>query len=122
MEIKQLQNLYAKLPQIGALAESLENNQVKTIFLDGLLSSAAPMMFSSLFTKYQSTVLFILNDADEAGYFYHDLTQVMGEDFVLYFPSSYRRAVKYGQRDSANEILRTEVLSRLASDKNICMS
>lgn len=117
MEIKQLQNLYAKLPQIGALAESLENNQVKTIFLDGLLSSAAPMMFSSLFTKYQSTVLFILNDADEAGYFYHDLTQVMGEDFVLYFPSSYRRAVKYGQRDSANEILRTEVLSRLASDK-----
>ena len=117
MEIKQLQNLYAKLPQIGALAESLENNQVKTIFLDGLLSSAAPMMFSSLFTKYQSTVLFILNDADEAGYFYHDLIQVMGEDFVLYFPSSYRRAVKYGQRDSANEILRTEVLSRLASDK-----
>ena len=117
MEIKQLQNLYAKLPQIGALAESLENNQVKTIFLDGLLSSAAPMVFSSLFTKYQSTVLFILNDADEAGYFYHDLTQVMGEDFVLYFPSSYRRAVKYGQRDSANEILRTEVLSRLASDK-----
>ena len=117
MEIKQLQNLYAKLPQIGALAESLENNQVKTIFLDGLLSSAAPMVFSSLFTKYQSTVLFILNDADEAGYFYHDLIQVMGEDFVLYFPSSYRRAVKYGQRDSANEILRTEVLSRLASDK-----
>ena len=27
--------------------------------------------------------------------------------------SSYRRAVKYGQKDAANEILRTEVLSRL---------
>ncbi len=118
MEIKQLQNLYAKLPQIGALAESLENNQVKTIFLEGLMSSAIPMVFSSLFTKHKSIVLFIINDADEAGYFYHDLTQVMGENSVLYFPSSYRRAVKYGQRDSANEILRTEVLSRLVSDKN----
>ena len=34
---------------------------------------------------------------------------------ALFFPSSYRRAVKYGQRDAANEILRTEVLSALSS-------
>ncbi|HRN16681.1 MAG TPA: transcription-repair coupling factor, partial [Xylanibacter oryzae] len=116
MEIKQLQSLYAKLPQIGALAESLENNQVKSIFLDGLVSSAAPMVFGSLYNKYKSTLLFILNDADEAGYFYHDLTQVMGESNVLFFPSSYRRAIKYGQHDSANEILRTEVLRRLGNN------
>lgn len=31
----------------------------------------------------------------------------------LFNPSSYRRAVKYGQKDAANEILRTEVLGRL---------
>ena len=57
--------------------------------------------------------LFILPEADEAGYFYHDLTQLMGTEQVMFFPSSYRRAVKYGQRDGANEILRTEVLARL---------
>ena len=34
---------------------------------------------------------------------------------VLFFPSSYRRAVKYGQRDAGNEILRTEVLTRLSA-------
>lgn len=34
---------------------------------------------------------------------------------MLFFPSSYRRAVKYGQRDTANEILRTETLSRLSA-------
>ena len=38
----------------------------------------------------------------------------MGHDDVLFYPSSYRRAVKYGQRDTANEILRTEVLTRLS--------
>ena len=59
--------------------------------------------------------MFILQDADEAGYFYHDLTQLMGQERVLFYPSTYRRAVKYGQRDAANEILRTEVLSRLSS-------
>ncbi len=43
------------------------------------------------------------------------LTQMMGQEKVFFFPSSYRRAVKYGQRDAANEILRTEVLARLSS-------
>ena len=60
--------------------------------------------------------LFVLNDAEEAGYFYHDLTQILGNSDVLFFPSSYRRQVKYGQRDAANEILRTEVLGRLLGD------
>lgn len=40
---------------------------------------------------------------------------MMGQEKVFFFPSSYRRAVKYGQRDAANEILRTEVLARLSS-------
>ena len=57
--------------------------------------------------------MFILGDLEEAGYFYHDLTQILGDEQVLFFPSSFRRAIKYGQKDAANEILRTEVLSRL---------
>ena len=40
---------------------------------------------------------------------------MMGAEQVLFLPSSYRRAVKYGQRDAANEILRTEVLARISS-------
>ena len=64
-------------------------------------------------------MLFVLDDADEAGYFYHDLTQMLGQESVFFFPSSYRRAVKYGQRDAANEILRTEVLARLSAGNPI---
>lgn len=57
----------------------------------------------------------MLNDMDEAGYFYHDMVQMLGEENVLFFPSSYRRAIKYNQKDAANAILRTEVLSRLSA-------
>ena len=39
-----------------------------------------------------------------------------GERDVLFPPSSYRRAVKYGHRDTASEILRTDVLSRLSAE------
>lgn len=62
-----------------------------------------------------------MGDQEEAGYFYHDLTQVNGEENILFFPSSYRRAIKYGQKDAANEILRTEVLSRLQKGDTLCV-
>ena len=117
MNIQDIQQLYGASPQAGALRKALEDKSVKTVFLQGLMASAAPMLFAGMAKQLSKTILFILQDADEAGYFYHDLTQALGNQQVLYFPSSYRRAVKYGQRDAANEILRTEVLSKLAAGK-----
>ena len=98
-------------PQVAALAKSIEKSSIKTISLDGLLASAVPMTFSALAQKVNTKLLFVMQDADEAGYLYHDLCQVMGDKQVLFFPSSYKRAIKYGQKDPASEILRTEVLS-----------
>ena len=123
MKIQDLLNIYAQSPQVGALAETLGKKSVKNIFLEGLMCSSASMLFASLPVRQSSraarqsslTTVFILQDADEAGYFYHDLVQLLGEGGVAFFPSSYRRAVKYGQRDAASEILRTQVLSQLAS-------
>ena len=115
MNIQELEKLYVQLPQVSALAKELGKSSVRTVFLDGLLGSSAPMLFGSLALKCKTRLLFILQDAEEAGYFYHDLTQLMGTQDVLFFPSSYRRAIKYAQRDSANEILRTEVLARLSA-------
>ncbi len=113
VDIQELQKLYARLPKVAQLAKALEKKRETTIAIDGLLASSIPMVFSGLALKTCQTILFILQDADEAGYFYHDLCQVMGEKSVLFFPSSYRRAIKYGQKDAASEILRTEVLTHI---------
>ena len=115
MNIQELEKVYAKLPQVSALAQAMGKLSIKTIFLEGLLGSSAPMLFGSLSPKCNNPLLFILQDAEEAGYFYHDLTQLMGNRDVLFFPSSYRRAIKYAQRDAASEILRTEVMARISS-------
>ena len=121
MNIQDIQKLYGVLPQGDALMKTMEEKSVRTVFLQGLLASATPMFFASIVKRWQKTVLFVLNDNDEAGYFYNDLKTIAMPDNaneqtaeVLFFPSSYRRAVKYGQRDAGNEILRTEVLSRLS--------
>ena len=115
MDIKDIRQLYAIAPQTGALLKLLQDKQGGNIFLQGQQASATPLLFASVAEKTVQTFLFVLQDADEAGYFYHDLTQVMGTENVLFFPSSYKRSVKYGQRDSANEILRTEVLAKVSA-------
>ena len=115
MDIKDIRQLYAMAPQTGALLKLLQDKQGGNIFLQGQQASATPLLFASVAEKTVQTFLFVLQDADEAGYFYHDLTQVMGTENVLFFPSSYKRSVKYGQRDSANEILRTEVLAKISA-------
>ena len=131
MNIQELEKIYAGLPQVKVLAQALGRSGVKTIFLEGLLASSAPMVFAALSerrkVKSENSVfppfLFILQDAEEAGYFYHDLTQLLGDQDVLFFPSSYRRAIKYAQRDSASEILRTEVLARFAQGQSpLCVT
>ena len=111
--------MYGRSPQAKALLDLLGKKTLKTVFLQGLVCSSAPIFFASIRERLAQTVLFVLDDADEAGYFYHDLTQMLGQDNVFFFPSSYRRAIKYGQKDAANEILRTEVLARLSQGKPI---
>ena len=118
MDIQDIKQLYAKAPGTVALCKLLQENRGSNIFLQGQQASATPLLFAAVATEIKQTFLFVLQDADEAGYFYHDLTQVMGTQNVLFFPSSFKRSVKYGQRDSANEILRTEVLARVSTRDN----
>lgn len=113
MNIQGVLDLYARSPQSAALAKMLGDGSVRTAYIGGAQASAVPVMFASVARGSGRLCLFVLDDAEEAGYFYHDLTQMLGNRDVLFFPSSYRRQVKYGQRDSANEILRTEVLGRI---------
>ena len=122
MKIQELQQLYALSPQVKALAELLGKKSDETIFLQGLVASSVAMTFAALTNSKKGKsggrpFLFIMQDAEAAGYLYHDLQQLLGDQQVLFFPSSYRRSVKYGQRDAASEILRTEVLARLSDSK-----
>ena len=118
MNIQELSQLYAHMPQVTALAKVMGDSKSRNIFLDGLLASSSALLFGSLTTKCKTKIMFVMQDADEAGYLYHDLTQILGDKQVLFFPSSYRRAVKYGQKDSANEILRTETLCEIKNEED----
>lgn len=113
MKIEELRTLYASLPQLGALAKLLKDGKTRHISLNGLVASAPALFFAAFAERCPYPILFILEDADTAGYFHNDLKALGIEPFLL--PSSYRRAVKYGQRDAGSEILRTETMAALSA-------
>lgn len=119
MDIKDIKKTYSGHPGVKSLKEVLKNNSVKDIYLKGLRASASSLVISQLSDR---DMLVVLNDMEEAGYFYNDLMQLRSDDNIYFFPSSYKRSIKYGIKDSANEILRTEVLSRLQDNNGpVCI-
>ena len=121
MTISELQNVYVAHPNTKGLASILTDGGIKTVYVGGVHASCVSLFFSAFIKNNPSVYVFVLNDSEEAGYFYHDMVQANGDADILFFPSSYRRAIKYGQKDAANEILRTEVLSRLEKRDNVAV-
>ena len=122
MDISQLQKFFSAHPNIGGMSDLLSQSFVRHIYCGGLQASSASLYASLWVQNAGVPFFFILGDQEEAGYFYHDLTRILGDKQVLFFPSSFRRAIKYGQKDAANEVLRTEVLSRLGKgESDLCI-
>ncbi len=116
MDTSKVLSVLASSEETRELAKRIRNGKMKKISADGLTGSSAALLLASIVNGKGNTpnMLVVMNDMDDAGYMYHDLTQMMGAERVLFFPSSYRRAIKYNQKDAGNEILRTEVLTKVS--------
>ena len=124
LEISKLLSLLASDKEVKSLCKSICSSAIEHIHVGGLIGSSAPLLFASVAQMMEGKdglplLVFVLDDADSAGYFYHDLVQMLDDQKVLFFPSSYKRAIKYNQKDAGNEILRTEVLSRMAQNERL---
>ena len=117
MTISELSHIFNTPVRQSALFKLLKNDQVNTIHLQGLQGSSLALALS-LLLESENQFIFIANDLEEAGYLYHDLVQINGDQKILFFPSAYKRQIKYGQLDPSNEILRTETLNRLSQYHN----
>ncbi len=80
-----------------------------------LSGSAAAMLLATMPAR-KTPVLVVGDDLDDAGYLYHDITRLAGDTSAAFFPSGYKRDIKYGQVDAPSQILRTETLNRWTTD------
>ncbi len=112
MEIQHLSDRFFTQSRQDALSTAMGQGGTPRIY--GLAGSAAAVLLSRIPGKYcGSTPLLVIGDSlDDAGYLYHDLSRILGDDAVMIFPSGYKRDIKYGQPDAPSQILRTETLNR----------
>ncbi len=117
MTLAELAALFAPDVKVKALDKAIARG-AGTIYLQGLSGSAPAMLFSRL-KKGKKPYLVIADDPEEAGYLYHDLSRLCpdAEETVKFFPSGYRRDIKYGQPDAPAQILRTETLNAVDDGK-----
>lgn len=117
MKKSELLNILSQHPVIPSLTGAVNSGDIDRIRLDGLTGSGAAMALSLVYEKTQTTHVVVIPEKEDAAYFYNDLTSLLGDENVFFFPSTYKRSVIYEQTEPANIVLRTEVLNHLASGK-----
>jgi len=117
MNILEFQKYSESNPIYSRVKEWTESKQ-KSLFVKGLIGSASSLFLQNVSCLANKSVVYILHDEEEAGYFYNDLLQFDKDGKTHFFPSSYRKFIKQGyQKDAANGVLRTETLNECNSSQ-----
>lgn len=115
MTIQQLSEEFLSATRREALRKAL-GGKASVVSVYNLAGSSPAMMLGAMPARKVPTVV-VGDSLDDAGYLYHDLSRLVGEDKVLMYPSGYKRDIKYGQVDPPSQILRTEALNMWHSDR-----
>ncbi|MCB0379885.1 MAG: transcription-repair coupling factor [Flavobacteriales bacterium] len=115
MNIPELKSIFSNSSQLKKIVSTIENNASIQLYLKGLVGSSVSFVSNTVYQKFPLNQLFVLNDKEEAAYVLNDLESVVGEENVLFFPASYKRAYQVDDTDNANVLLRAEVLNALAN-------
>lgn len=111
-ELKELYTDFKKNPKVDELTAALNKGKTN-VFIKGVSGSALPFVVSNYTEKSVSPSIIVVNDKEEAAYLYNDLTGLLPESNIYFFPSSFRRSVQYEQTLSEAIIQRTDVLNLL---------
>ncbi len=115
MVLEEFLTYYGRHPLIEKLANWCKTPK-QHLAVSGLCCSAKSLTVATLFQQLNISFLVAFDDEESASYFYHDLTQLFGNEKILFFPTSGKK--KRGTTDSANEILRADTLNKLQSEKS----
>lgn len=94
----------------------LENNQ--HISVKGNAGSSVSIFVAELFLTHKKTILYILDDKEDALYANTEMEDLLGKEKVLYFPATHLEPYQVEKTQNANLVLRTEVINKVTSGKS----
>ena len=100
MEAKELLNLFQTHPVVQKIADRLQKQTRAKIKLENGIGSLVAFIAAGVSREMRGLQLFVLNDKEEAAYFYNDLLTFYGEENVRFLPSSFRRSGNFEDKDN----------------------
>ena len=117
VNIKDLLKEYQSSSIIEKLVNKLDVRTDRKFRLINNQGSITSLLIGLMCEKRPGVRVVVLNDREEAAYFYNDIISFKDEADVAFLPSSYRRLIKEEDRDNDSVLVRTEVLTKLLSGK-----
>ena len=114
-------DIYRQHPSFTRLEALLAGDSSEPVTIHGLTGSSRSIVMAGALSQQPTTHVVLLPEKEDAAYFYNDLTSLLGDDNIFFFPGTYKRSVMYDQTEPANIILRAEVLNFLSSGRRKCI-
>lgn len=108
-------SLYQSDSLVQNLAEGIRASASKNLRLKGLTGSLDTVILAAVHRSIHTNHLVVLEDKEQAAYFFSDLQYLLGEKEVFFFPMSYKRPYEYDETENANILMRAETLSNLSA-------
>ncbi|MBP3425394.1 MAG: transcription-repair coupling factor [Rikenellaceae bacterium] len=86
-----------------------------TIEITRLAGSAFAVYGAAMVRKTGGVHIFVMPDRDSAAYVYNDMAALLQSDKVLFFPTGYKRSIRFGKPDDSGIVQRTAALNAVTS-------
>ncbi len=122
MKVEEFLDRYASAPLASAVISHLGKASRQGLWLNGMAGSAIAALSAAVTSNVKGTHLFILNEKEQAAYFFNDLESLFDEKEtsfqrknVFFFPTSYKKSYDLARTDSTNALERTQIVGKLSS-------
>ena len=97
---------------LGKLCREYKNRSA-TVHLEELVGGALSFYAAAAVAKTGGMHLFVAEDRDAAAYLMNDFYNLLDEERVCFFPSSWKRSAVYGAEDAQGVVQRTATMNAL---------
>jgi len=113
-----IEQLFDKFSQTSS-QKAIEKALLKKTctLIKGIVGSGLSFRLVTAFHKLDLNLLLVMDNAEQAAYYFNDLEQLLNTTQVFYFPASYREAYRPEATNNANVLQRSEVLKKLSNNK-----
>jgi transcription-repair coupling factor (superfamily II helicase) len=113
VKVQDILKIYREHPALVDLGNKIKEDENGVFQIRGLAGSQSAFLLCALYQNIHRSGLIVMNDKEEALYFYNELQTLMPQKDILYYPASYKRPYQIEEIDNSNVLQRAEVLNQL---------